>query len=138
MKRPLSQHNQHRLTHRLNEQGEGIPRMRLGIRMRPHEFESLSEEASPWYESKEEVEAGARKTRRQKKQVEALRAVMREHLSPSQIEALELRFFEGLSLPEIGRLTGRDPSSVSRKISSGLRKLRKVLPTSLLQRGEKG
>lgn len=111
--------------------------MRLGVRMRPHEFESLSEEASPWHETKEEVEAGVRKTRRRKKQLEALRVVMQEHLSPSQIEALELRFFEGLSLPEIGRLTDRDPSSVSRKIASALRKLRKVLPTCLLQQRKK-
>lgn len=127
MNSPLFKHNQHLYTSRLNDEEELLPPMRLGARAGTFAFDLLRENDSPWHETKEEAEDGLETARQNRQKLARVRTAMYAHLDKSEIEVIELRFFQGLTLRQIGKIMDRSASTIHRKIKRVIIKLRRLL-----------
>ena len=56
-----------------------------------------------------------------------VRLAMYEVLNEEEFEVIELRFFHGLSLRHIGKVTDRNASTIHRRIERAIVKLRRAL-----------
>lgn len=106
-------------------QDEGLPAIRLGARAAHFVLDDLTEEDSPWHETEEEVAVVIAAMRDQHEQLERVRMAMKKCLRDSDAQLIEMRYFNDLTLQEIGDLIGRDKSTVLRRVRSALARLRK-------------
>lgn len=127
MTSPLFKHNQHLHTSRLHDREDPLPQIRLGRRTGSLTFERLSKNNSPWYESTEDIEAGLKIARKNRVKLARVRLAMYEVLNEEEFEVIELRFFHGLSVRHIGKVTDRNASTIHRRIERAIVKLRRAL-----------
>jgi len=97
---------------------------RLAVLISPGALKHIPECRGAWYESKEEIEEGLKRGTEKARLLRWIRREMGRHLTLRERRCVELRFFEGMSLREVGAATGTDPSSVCRAVQRSLRKLR--------------
>lgn len=97
---------------------------RLAVQVSPGALKHIPECRGAWYESEEEIEEGLRRGAEKAKLLRWIRQAMGRRLTLREQRCVELYFFEGMTLREVGEATGTDPSSVCRAVHRSLRKLR--------------
>lgn len=127
MRKTQFTHKKPEATTRLNETEEGMPKIRLGMRVGEFSLELLAENDSPWFETKEETQSGLESRRRKQVQLARIKLAMYEHLKESDISIIELRFFHGLTLRQIGVIMDLNASTVHRRIRNSILTLKKHL-----------
>ena len=127
MTSPLFRHNEHLHLSRLHHEEDSLPQIRLGRRSGVSAFDRLTKNKSPWHESKEDVEAGLKVAREDRVKLARVRLAMYEVLNEAEFDVIELHYFNGLSLRQVGRITDRNASTVHRRIRSAIIKLRREL-----------
>lgn len=123
MKSSIFKHNEVLYLTRLRQAEELPPSQRLGKRAAPSVVDKLTAEDSPWFETEAEVIAGLEEGRDKAKLLEQIGVAMLEDLNASEIEALQLRYFQGLSYREIAKIMNRNVSTIHRKIERAILKL---------------
>ena len=97
---------------------------RLAVQISPGALENIPECQSVWYESEEEIKAGLKRGSEKARLLRWIRREMGRRLTLRERRCVELYFFQGKSLREVGAATSTAPSSVCRAVQRSLRKLR--------------
>lgn len=92
----------------------------------PEYFARLGEEASPWFENEEEIEAGLEWGRKKARLLRWVRLQAGRRLTPRERYCVEQYFFQGLSLSTIAAATGSHPSCVHRALRRSIRRLQEA------------
>lgn len=126
MKPVLTKHNQHLFN--VGEASlEEMPSIPLGERAPNFNLGKLSNEASPWYETDEEIAKGLARSEQKKRQLRRVRSMMILTLTVEERILLELRFMYGLTYRQIGEMQDRHASTICRRVKRSIRKLQTSL-----------
>jgi RNA polymerase sigma factor (sigma-70 family) len=96
------------------------------IYVKPVRLKGIANEASLWYESPHETRVALGRATRHEKRLEWVRLEMAQRLDPDERLYLDLHYFQGVTIREIGERAGVHPASVYRVIREAIRKLRKA------------
>lgn len=102
---------------------------RNAILVDPNSLCLLNLDRAAWYETEEEVEAGLAWGKRKAELLRWVRRRMGRKLTLRERRCVELYFFEGKTLREVGTLTGTTASSSHRAVRRALRKLQEAAVT---------
>jgi len=97
---------------------------RFAVPISPVDLENIPECQGAWYESEEEIKAGLKRGSEKARLLRWIRREMGRRLTLRERRCVELYFFRGMSLREVGAATGTAPSSACRAVQRSLRKLR--------------
>lgn len=90
----------------------------------PHALRELGESRRAWHETEEEIRAGIRWGRKKAELLRWVRRKMRRRLTARERRCVELYYFQGLTLVEVGCETGTNATSALRAVRRSVNKLR--------------
>lgn len=97
---------------------------RFAVQMTPQFFKMLNIKRGMWYESPEEVAKGLEWGRRKAVLLRWVRRQMGRRLTARERNCLELYFFRGMTLLEVGEATRTSKAAACRAVARSFRKLR--------------
>ena len=96
------------------------------VRIAPPYLNSFTNEDSLWHESPEEIVTALAQSARNAKRLTWVRKTMTRKLTPRERRCVQLYYFEGHSLREVGELTKTNTTSAQRAIQRAIVKLRRA------------